>query len=280
MPTTSNEAENLHALCENFGRQSNKGETTAKMLSRIAGAPINSADYFHLVAAISSRFEHFQNFVESSALADRHKDRISRALKELGAVTHVEYAQADWGQIKKQLFTNENMLALDFAGGMVGQFAPVKLFSDEEARQHLAELKKAAERLSKLEDATAYFIANSINTVIFMIERLGLYGSTSVCEQLFQTKALLERLGELVPRDMKQVVKKAASTVAIIFGVLVAVDAGVTAIENHYTRLMITANEVGILSPSETKLLTPPESGGEAADAQTGEDPSQPPTET
>ena len=277
MPTLSNEAEEIHRMCETFNRI-DTGGSAPQVLASIIGTTPDSPEYFSFLSAIRLRFRRFLEVAKSAIANERHQSHLEAAVAQLQSFTDQRFWQSYWHEAKKHAFQEKHLLAIDMAGGGLANVAPVVVLNDEERREHIHNLNLALNEVEGAADYAAEMVAQAIRTSIKMLELFDLYGSAAIGEKLFETHAIAKQAATIAPKEQKPTYARAAAIVGVVLAGVTYADGAFSAVENFYTRAKVAVEMLLLANPPAQKLLPAPpadieadnddEPGGEKDDEQ------------
>ncbi|MGF6256435.1 hypothetical protein [Ensifer sp. LBL] len=263
MPTLSNEAEEIHRMCETFN-QIHTGGSTSSVLAGLIGVDPESPEYFSFISAIRLRFRRFLEVAQNAIANERHRGHLEAAVAQLQSFTDQRFWQSHWHEAKKHAFQDKHLLTIDMAGGSLANVAPVVVLSDEERREHIQNLNLALSAVEGSADYAAQLVAQAIRTSIKMIELFDVYGSAAIGEKLFETHAIIKQAATIAPKERKSSYGRAAAIVGVVLAGVIAADDAFSAVENFYTRAKTAVEMLMLASPPAQKLLPSPTADKEA----------------
>lgn len=257
MSTTSDPAMQLHAMCSILATYSSQFDNhpTQTTLAEVLGVEQNTAEYFMGIGAIAARFHRMEMLVEA-ILDEPHKTLLLETLKSLRGFIVAQSQVSPWTSVRSQTFSSANMQTLLMASVFVKQHAPVGIPTPEERENAIALLDEALDGLRQHHGALSSSIYASLLTTKRMLERFDMYGVDSLSDELLRVFALkvAAESDEHVGSAERGSWQKAWSALMLVASMLVASDAGLTAIENQYTR---TQSIIAYFATEQKRLPAP-----------------------
>lgn len=257
MVTVSNEAEELHKMC-NMLMGLNTPGSTMEVLSRLFKVEPESYEYSLYISALKLRFKRFLDAAETSSLSERHKQNLRNAVRKLQAFTEVRFASGAWSDAVRNVFDKTQLMALDMAGSGLSSISPVIVLDKLERKEHIQKLQDILEGIDGSHDFMAELVGQAVRTAVRMIELFDIFGSAAISEHLVKTHAIAKEAAVVAPQGRRGSYRKAAAIVGVVLGALVSADGVFTAVENFYTRAEKFAEIIALAQPPEQKLLPAP----------------------
>ncbi|WP_449396286.1 hypothetical protein [Devosia riboflavina] len=258
MPTISDPAAQLHAMCAIMARFTpERGNSVGQVaLAELLGVQPNSSEYFMGIGAIAARFHRLQ-VLSDSALEEPYSSLLSGTLKALQTAFTAHSQINHWQPIRDQAFAPANMQTLLMASGVVRQHARISVPTPEERASAVLMIDEALEALEKHHGSLTDSIYMALQNTKRMLVRFDIYGVDSLADELLKAFALktAAEAGPMGSNKERGAWVKAWAALMMVASTLMAADAGITAIENHYTR----AQSVLAFFAGEQKQLPPPD---------------------
>lgn len=213
-------------------------DITARTLAKTFGVEVDSAEFFAILSAISSRVRRLRFLVASlTDTPDSFRSAFDSACVQVASFLSSTSIAGQWRGVRDTAFKEVALNTLMMAGHTVKGVAPLSVPTDSERANLIKELDDAMNSLTDSNDIFSTLLVSSFSTLRTIIEKLDFYGVDSLVDHLPNAYAILRSAdASQNDRTKKRGYSKAWKVLAAIYLLLTVPDAGITAVENYYSR--------------------------------------------
>lgn len=226
----------LYRLCKKLSGVDAKDQTR-KTLARQFDLPVDSPEFFAVLAALSGRIMRLRTLVASlTATPEPFRTTFDDACNQVSTFVSSANLHNPWSGVRDSAFTLVALNTLLMAGHTVRGAAPLSVPTDAERAELIVKIDEAINAMRDRHDVFVTLLVTSFTTLRLMIDKMEFYGVDGVFEHLLSTHAILKNAESSQSNNSNRVWSyKAWNALATIYVALTIPDAGITAVQNYYT---------------------------------------------
>ncbi len=257
MGQPSNSAWELYRVCEMLSGTLANG-SVAQTLGKLLDTSPSSTEFYTVLGALSQRFDRIENFIRAANSPEQLKNLALTSTGNLRRFLLAEHLPAAWDQIRAQVFTQAHLQTFQMTSLMIGNDCRVSVPDADEKEEILERLESAASRLEQQNSPLADLLRLALATAIRMARRLDIYGIETLSEKLVELYSLNAQAEKTAEPEQKSAYDFIKNAIVACFLIVTASDAGLSAIENHYSRGEAAIEFIQKHIDNAPKLLPPP----------------------